>query len=107
MKTLIVIITLTLGVFNTKAQMNKRAVADTKVETAPLKDFDTKVQVDALYGKTIPGQEKELIFRQSVLDETNNGNLAEKQDIMPAEEKLKLLNNNKTTATKTTNKQPN
>lgn len=85
------------------AQTNSRTAA---VETAPGKDFDTKVQVDVLYGKTQAGQDKGLMFRQSVLDETNNGNAAENRDAMSPEEKLKLLNNKKTPTQQTT-KQPN
>lgn len=101
MRKLIVIATAFLVCTTLSAQSNSRNAA---LETAPGKDFDTKVQVDVLYGKTQPGQDKGLMFRQSVLDETNNGNVAERQDIMPPEEKLKLINNKKSTTTKTSNK---
>ncbi len=83
------------------AQNNSRTAA---VETAPGKGYAAKAKEDALYGKTQDGQDKGLIFRQSVLDETNSGNSAENRDVMSPEEKLKLIDNKKKPTQQTTNK---
>ena len=100
MKKLIIIPLMLLMCGIVSAQNNSRMAA---VETAPGKANTSKAQADVLYGKTQDGQDKGLIFRQSVLDETNNGNAAENSEAMPPEEKLKLIDNKKAT-TKTTNK---
>jgi hypothetical protein len=67
----------------------KRASTATGLSTA--KQAGVKDEADVLEGKTKDGQEKELIFRQSVLDESNDK--IDKADAVGQEQKVKLLNN--------------
>lgn len=59
---------------------------------ASAKDMDTKAKGDVLYDKTKDAQDKSLIFRQSVLDETNV-KTDDKADAMEPAQKVKLLDN--------------
>jgi hypothetical protein len=59
---------------------------------ASAKEIDTKTKGDVLYDKTKDGQDKSLVFRQSVLDESNV-KPEDKVDAIAPEQKIKLLNN--------------
>lgn len=88
------------------AQSNKRlSVADAGTVATPHKEADAKAKADVLYDKTTAGQDKSLLFRQSVLDESN-ATMEDKRDMMPMEEKQQLLNNKRATTKEKTNKQP-
>ncbi|UPT65631.1 MAG: hypothetical protein M0D57_13945 [Sphingobacteriales bacterium JAD_PAG50586_3] len=59
---------------------------------ASAKDMDTKAKGDVLYDKTKDAQDKSLIFRQSILDETNV-KIDDKADAIEPAQKVKLLDN--------------
>lgn len=59
---------------------------------ASAKEMDTKAKGDVLYEKTKDTQDKSLIFRQSVLDESNV-KTTDKVDAVAPEQKVKLLDN--------------
>ncbi|CAF0728860.1 unnamed protein product [Rotaria sordida] len=71
---------------------------------ASAKEMDTKAKGDVLYEKTKDTQDKSLIFRQSVLDESNV-KTADKVDAIAPEQKVKLLDN--TIKRNTTTVKPN
>lgn len=93
---------------STFAQANNTRLSKAEATTvvSPLKEADTKAKADVLYDKTTAGQDKTLMFRQSVLEESNT-NTEDQRGMMPLEEKQQLLNNKKTTTKQKTNKQPN
>lgn len=90
MKKLFAIVVVVFLCESLAAQTNARMSV---AEQVPPKEADTKAKADKLYGKTQTGQQKELIFRQSVLDETNKTGQAEKADTVSTTEKLKLIDN--------------
>lgn len=71
---------------------------------ASAKEMATKAKDDVLYEKTKDTQDKSLIFRQSVLDESNI-KTTDKVDAVAPEQKLKLQDN--TIKRNTTTVKPN
>lgn len=89
MKSIVAIVFMLMLAGSLSAQTNKRMQTPAD---ASAKEVEAKTKGDILYDKTKEGQDKDLIFRQSVLDESNV-NKADKADAIAPEQKLKLLNN--------------
>lgn len=103
MKKLIAIAGILFTCHSMQAQQTLNNKRLSVAQQGPVGQVDVKDKADVLYGKTQQGQQKDLIFRQSVLDETNKtpGDIA---DLKEPADKPKLLNNTLKRSTESTPK---
>lgn len=102
MKKIIVIAGILFTCHSIQAQQTLNNKRLSVAQQGPVGQIEVKDKADVLYGKTQQGQQKDLIFRQSVLDETTKTTTGDNADLKEPADKPKLLNNTVIRSTKST-----